>query len=81
VTQHKSAALPRLDLSIPANVEGWAALRRCLYGRNFAPSVELKFQAYVSCTFFIFLASSAVNSLGVYYSPDKASFGDGRRHD
>jgi hypothetical protein len=74
-THRKRAALPRLDLSIPSNVEGWAALRRCLYGRNFAPSVELKFQLYVMTTFFIFLASSAVNALGVYYSPDKGSFG------
>ena len=30
---------------------------------------------YVMATFFIFLASSAVNALGVYYSPDKSSFG------
>merc|ERR1712166_564092 len=41
-------ALPRLDLTIPRNVQGWASIRRVVYGRNFAPQVELKIQFYVT---------------------------------
>jgi len=57
-------SLPRLDLSNPKNVQGWAALRRVVYGRNFAPAVELKMQCYVTVTLFLFLVSSAANTLG-----------------
>lgn len=47
--RRQRAALPRLDLSIPSNVQGWAALRRCLYGRNLAPAVGCRAQRS-SCT-------------------------------
>lgn len=58
------AALTRLDLTIPRNVQGWASIRRVVYGRNFAPQVELKMQFYVTITLFLFLLSSAANTLG-----------------
>jgi len=59
-----SLLLPRLDLSNPNNVQAWAALRRVVYGRNFAPAVELKMQCYITVTLFLFLVSSAANTLG-----------------
>ena len=64
-------ALPRLDLTIPSNVQGWASMRRVIYGRNFAPGVELKLQFYVTITLFLFLVSSAANSLGSAASASK----------
>ena len=56
--------LPRLDLTVPRNVQGWAALRRVVYGRNFAPPVEVKMQFYVTISLFLFLLSSAANTVG-----------------
>ena len=61
--EQKGRLLP-LDLSNPQNVLGWASLRRTIYGRNFAPSVELKMQCYITITLFIFLISAAANTLG-----------------
>ena len=60
----KKGKLLPLDLSNPQNVQGWASLRRTIYGRNFAPSVELKMQCYITITLFIFLISAAANTLG-----------------
>ena len=58
------SGLPRLDLTVPRNIQGWAALRRVVYGRNFAPPVELKMQFYVTISLFLFLLSSAANTVG-----------------
>ena len=58
------AALPRPDLSVPSNIEGWASIRRVLFGRNFAPAIEFKFQFYVSITLSLFLFSAAANAFG-----------------
>ena len=76
--EHKRAeagksSLPRLDLSNPTNVQGWAALRRVVYGRNFAPAVELKMQFYITITLFLFLVSSAANTLGSLSGSQSAS--------
>eukprot|EP00802_Teleaulax_amphioxeia_P033518 Tamp_38591.p2 GENE.Tamp_38591~~Tamp_38591.p2 ORF type:complete len:124 (-),score=8.59 Tamp_38591:53-424(-) len=46
-----------------------------MYGRNFAPAIEKKFQLYVLVSFSVFLASSTSNSLGMYYSEDRSKFG------
>ena len=67
--QTQVVALPRLDLSNPHNVQGWACLRRVIYGRNFAPAVELKMQFYVTITLFLFLISSAANTFGSFATP------------
>ena len=66
-------SLPRLDLSDPTNVQGWAALRRVVYGRNFAPAIELKMQFYITITLFLFLVSSAANTLGSLSGSHSAS--------
>jgi hypothetical protein len=60
------AHLPKLNLTIPSNVEGWSSMRRVIFGRNFAPAVEFKFQCYVSAIVALFLVSSLAQALGSY---------------
>lgn len=65
---------PQIDLSIPSNVVGFAALRRVLHGGNFAPIIQRRF-SYDLCVSVIAVFSDAmIQNFGSRFDTQSTTF-------
>jgi hypothetical protein len=65
---------PQIDLSVPDNVVGFAALRRVLHGGNFAPIIQRRFSYDLLLSLMTAVLDAAIQNYGARFDSDNTTF-------
>jgi hypothetical protein len=65
---------PQIDLSVPSNVVGFAALRRVLHGGNFAPIIQKRFSFDLCVSVIAVFSDAMIQNFGSRFDAKSTTF-------